>query len=107
MNTTRVCFLIAVSAALMGCKEEADSAFMAKCRSNTSFTSTQCSCISTVINQNLPEPGNSYVKALILGDEAEANRLYARIGMLQRAHMSGHAGAAVRRASTECGVQFS
>ena len=107
MISSRLICALTTGLLLVGCEDEEDRAFKAKCRADTSYTSAQCSCINDVINDNLSEPGRSYVKALILGDQAEANRLYARIGMLERAYMSGHAGAAVRRASTACNVQFS
>lgn len=63
--------------------------------------------VNDVINENLPEPGRSYITALVVGDQAQADRLYAQIGMMERTLVSSYAGLAVRRASSTCGVQFS
>ena len=89
---------------LSGCKSSEERAFLAACESKLGHTSAQCDCLNDLISDGLDEKGQSFVRAIAVGDDSKAAQIQSSFGLIEGATILSRAGWVSANAPQACGV---
>lgn len=102
----RLALALMALAGVTACKNAEEKAFIADCQGKRGLSESTCSCVNDLINDQLEEKGQRYVRAIFLGDKQETARIQASFGLMEGPAILTRAGWLAANSKAACGVQM-